>query len=240
MVTPVNSPLSIEIIAASPGQPWWAYLLWIPATALLGFAIAGIFAGRLRLPRSLYLVPYVALTALSLTLFYRWSGLSLAVLFRHNWAWGVAGAVLVGAFVVRNIRSQPPSTRARGVLLAFDLFWSGVVYGLMDALLLSVLPVLAAWQAFAILGWTATWPGKIAAGTIAFIASLLVTVCYHLGYPEYRKRGGVFGPVIGNGVMTLAFILTNNPIAAIFSHIVMHIAGVLRGPASVMQLPPHY
>ena len=221
-------------------RAWWAYLLWIPAAALLGFAIAQIFAGLLHLPRSIYLIPYVVLVSLVLYVFLRWSGLSLIELFRHNWVWGVVGAVLFGAFVVRNVFSQPASPRAEGFPLAFDLLWSGVVYGLIDALLLSVLPVLATWQAFSALGWTANWPGKIAVGAIAFVASLLVTVCYHLGYPEYRVQGGIFGPTIGNGVMTLGYLLTNNPITAIFSHMAMHIAGVLRGPASVMQLPPHY
>ena len=40
--------------------------------------------------------------------------------------------------------------------------------------------------------------------------------------------------------MTLGYLVTNNPLAAVVSHIVMHIAAVLRGPASVVQLPPHY
>jgi hypothetical protein len=221
-------------------RTWWVYLLWIPAAALLGFTIAEIFAGLLHLPRDLYLIPYVTLVSLFLYAFVRWSGISLTELFRHNWAWGVAGAVLVGAFLVRNVFSQPASPRATGLALAFDLLWSGVIYGAIDALLLSVLPVLAIWQAFSALGWTNHWPGKIAVGAIAFIASLLVTICYHLGYPEYRVQGGVFGPSIGNGIMTLGYLLTNNPITAIFSHIAMHIAGVLQGPDSVMQLPPHY
>jgi hypothetical protein len=215
-------------------------LLWIPAAALLGFAIAALFADLLHLPRSIYLIPYVGLASLFLSAFLRWTGLSLAELFRHNWIWGVVGALLFGAFVVRNIFSQPASARAAGLPLAFDLLWSGVVYGLIDALLLSVLPVLATWQAFSVLGWTNHWPGKIAVGALALIASLFVTVCYHLGYPEYRVPGGVVGPTIGNGVMTLGYLLTTNPITAIFSHIAMHVAGVLHGPASVMQLPPHY
>jgi hypothetical protein len=219
---------------------WWSFLLWIPAAALLGFAIAEVFADLVRLPRSIYLIPYVVLVSLFLYAFLRWRGLSLTELFRHNWVWGVVGAVLVGAFVVSNIFSQPASTRADGLTLAFDLVWSGLVYGLIDALLLSVLPVLATWQAFSALGWTGGWPGKIAVGAIALIASLFVTVCYHLGYPEYRAQGAIFGPTIGNGVMTLGYLLTNNPIAAIFSHIAMHTAGVLHGPATVVQLPPHY
>ncbi len=221
-------------------RAWWAYLLWIPAAALVGFAITEIFSGLLHLPRRIFLIPYVALVSLTVYAFMRWSGLSLTELVQHNWVWGVVGAVLVGMFLVRNILSQPASARAEGLPLAFDLLWSGVIYGLMDALLLSVLPVLATWQAFSSLGWTTSWPEKIVVGVIAFIASLLITVFYHLGYLEYRVQGGVFGPTIGNGVMTLGYLLTNNPITAIFSHMAMHIAGVLHGPATVQQLPPHY
>jgi len=112
-------------------------------------------------------------------------------------------------------------------------------YGLTDALLLSVLPVLATWQAFALLGWTSIWLGKIIVGLLAVAASIAVTVAYHLGYAEYRP-GKVFRTVIGNTTMTLGYLLTGNPLASILSHIIMHIAGVLRGPASVIQLPPHY
>jgi hypothetical protein len=218
---------------------WYAYLGWIAAAALFGFAISAIFAGVLRLPRSIYLIPYVALSGLFLYAYVRWSGLAIGDLIRHNWVWGLVGAVLFAAFTVKNVLSQPASARSEGFTLAFDLLWSGVVYGLMDALLLSVLPVLATWQAFTLLNWTANWPGKILVGVIAVFASLLVTAVYHLGYPEYRG-GGLFGPAIGNTAMTLGYLITNNPLAAILSHIAMHIAGVLRGPASVVQLPPHY
>ena len=161
-------------------------------------------------------------------------------LIRQNWAWGLAAAVLIGAFTVRNVLSQPGSTHAKGLALAADIAWLGVVYGALDALFLSVMPVLASYQAFTALGWTQTLPGKVLAGILALIVSLLVTATYHLGYPEYRAAGGIKGPSIGNGVISIGYILTNNPISAVFSHIAMHIAGVLHGPATVMQLPPHY
>ena len=218
---------------------WYVYLGWIVAAGVLGFAISGIFAGLLRLPRNIYLIPYFGLAGLFLYTYARWSGLSLGSLIRHNWYWGLIGAILLGLFTVKNILSQPSSPRSEGFTLVFDLLWSGVMYGLVDALLLSVLPVLATWQAFTLLNWTGNWPGKILVGVIAVIASLLVTAAYHLGYPEYRG-GGLFGPVIGNTAMTLGYLITNNPLAAILSHIAMHIAGILHGPASVMQLPPHY
>lgn len=219
---------------------WYACLLWTLGAALLGFGIAAVFAGFFKLPRPVYLIPYVGLVSLFFYAFMRWSGLSIVNLLRHNWYWGVIGAVLVGAFTVRNILSQPASAHAEGLPLIFELLWVGVVYGLVDALLLSVLPVLATWQGFSALGWTGSLPGKFFVGGIAILASLFVTVVYHLGYPECRAVAGIAGPTIGNGAMTLGYVLANNPIAAMFSHVAMHIAGVLHGPATVIQLPPHY
>jgi hypothetical protein len=213
---------------------------WIIAAAILGFAITAVFAGVLHLPRNIFLIFYLLFTVPFLYAFVSWSKLSVTELIYHNWIWGVAGAVLMGAFVVRNVLSQPASPHSQGVSLAFDIVWLGIVYGALDALFLSVLPVLATWQAFSALGWTQSLPGKIFVGVVALAASLFVTVVYHLGYPEYRVSGGVMGPSIGNGVMSLGYILTNNPIAAVFSHIAMHIAGVLQGAETVMQLPPHY
>ena len=213
---------------------------WIAAAAVLGFAVAAVFAGAFRLPRNLYLLAYLIVVAPFLYAFMRWSGLNVAALLRHNWIWGLVAAVLVGAFVVRNVFSQPSSVTSQGGSLVFDLLWLGVVYGTLDALFLSVLPVLATWQAFSGFSWTQGLGGKLVVGLVALVASLLVTFAYHLGYPEYRVAGGVVGPSIGNTVMSLGYVLANNPISAVFSHIAMHIAGVLHGPATVMQLPPHY
>jgi hypothetical protein len=218
---------------------WYIYLGWIAAAGLLGLATSVIFARFLRLPRSIYLIPYIGFSSLFFYAYLRWSGLSIGDLFRHHWVWGLIGAILLAVWTIKNILSQPASPRSKGFTLAFDLLWSGVVYGLMDALLLSILPVLATWQAFTLLNWTAIWPGKILVGALAVVASLLVTAAYHLGYPEYRGTG-LLGPVVGNTAMTLGYLVTNNPLAAVLSHIAMHIAGVLHGPASVVQLPPHY
>ena len=236
----MNGSLNSTFSPFAAQHSWWAYLLWIPAAALLGFCLAWLLAGKLELPRNIFLVGYLLLSGLAIFAFFSWSKISLIELVRHNWLWGVIGALVFGAFVVRNVLSQPASPRSEGLQLFFDLLFSGVLYGAVDALLLSVLPVLATWGAFSALGWSAHWPGKIAAGAFALIASLFVTVCYHLGFPEYRTAGGIFGPVIGNGVMTFGYLLSNNPITAVFSHIAMHVAGVLHGPASVIQLPPHY
>jgi hypothetical protein len=218
---------------------WYIHLMWVIGAAILGFALSATFAGLLQFPRNLFLVPYLLLAGMYLAGYVRWSQVDLGELIGHNRLWGLVGALALGAFVVKNILSQPASPHTTGLRLAFDLFWQGIVYGGLDALFLSVLPVLAAWTAFSQLGWTESWPGKLAVGALGLAASLLVTFAYHWGFPEYRG-GQVASPLFGNGMMSLGYLLSNNPIAAFFSHIAMHVAGVLHGPATVMQLPPHY
>lgn len=215
-------------------------LVWVAAAAILGFVISYLFAGKFHLLRRIFVIPYLALAGVFLNVFYKWGSWNVGDLLRQNWIWGLVGAAVIGAFTVRNVFSQPRSARSDKSTLAWDVFWLGIVYGCLDALFLSILPVLAVGQAFGGLdGSTNIWV-KILAGALSLIASLLVTIAYHLGYPEYRVKGKLMGPVIGNGVMSLGFILTGNPLAAVLPHIAMHIAGVLRGPESVVQLPPHY
>jgi len=59
----------------------------------------------------------------------------------------------------------------------------------------------------------------------------------HLGYPEFRSPR-MLAAMIGNGLVTLAFLLTGSPLAAIVPHVFMHVAAVAHGPESTSQLPP--
>jgi hypothetical protein len=70
-------------------------------------------------------------------------------------------------------------------------------------------------------------------------ASLLVAGAYHLGYPEFRNPT-LAAPIFGNGVMSLGYLLTANPISAVASHVAMHVSAVLHGLETTAQLPPHY
>ena len=149
--------------------------------------------------------------------------------------WGLLCGTLATAFLVLNVLSQPASARSAGAALLLDVAWVGVGYGIMDALLLNVMPVVAVWGVFSGAGWQ----GKLAIGALALLASLLVTLLYHLGYGEFRNRK-VLLVLVGNAVITLAFLASGNPLAAIVSHAAMHVAAVFRGPETMLQLPPHY
>ena len=73
---------------------WQTCFGWIMIAGLLGFAISYVFAGLLHLPRRIFLIPYIALSGLFLYSFIRWSGIPIRDLIRHNWIWGLVGAVL--------------------------------------------------------------------------------------------------------------------------------------------------
>lgn len=214
-------------------------LVWIVAAAGVGFGVAAVFSNYLHLSRRLFLVPYMLLASGLVYAFFAWNHVDVIAQGTTNWVWSLVATVLLGAFLVKNVFSQRDSERTHGWILMLDMLWTGVIYGCVDALLLSVLPVLAIWQAFSQVVWTGTWLDQIIIGALAMAASLLVTAAYHLGYPEY-KGPQVAAPLIGNGIMSLGYLLTGNPGVAIVSHMAMHVAAVLHGPATASQLPPHY
>ena len=213
--------------------------LWVMAAGLLGLVVSSIFAGVLGLPRTLFIVPYLLLVSPFLYAFFRWSRIDLLEQARRHWIWGLTGALVVAVFTVNNVLSQPTSARPQGANLVFNLIWLGVVYGALDALLLSVMPILATKQAVSGLSRNNGWPDRLATGGISLAASLFVTTAYHLGYPEFRGSE-IVAPIIGNVIISLSYLFTSNPLAPVISHVVMHVAAVLHGVETTLQLPPHY
>jgi hypothetical protein len=214
-------------------------IIWILAASLLGFTVAAVFAGLLRLKRNVYLLIYIPLVTALFTAFIILNKIDVRELVFFNWIWGLAGAVIAGAFVIKNVFSQPSSERQKGFGLVTDIIWPGFTYGLIDALLLSVLPILAVKSAVSGTALLESWSGRVLFILLGLLASFFATTAYHLGYPEFRGKK-VIWPNIGNGVLSLAFLLTMNPLAAILPHISMHIAAMLHGPKTTGQVPPHY
>lgn len=217
----------------------WLMVGWVIAASVLGFTISAVFAGWLKLSRHLFLVPYVILVSIFLYTFFFLNKVDLAEILSENWVWGIVVGGLVSLLLVKTVRAQPVSRQSTGTALGFDIAWAGLVYGIIDALFLNVMPVVAIWLGASQFGWAETIAGKIGVGVIGLFSSLLVTLTYHLGYPEFRnKRVGLV--LVGNTIITLAFLLSGNPIGSIISHTAMHIAAVLQGPDTTIQLPPHY
>jgi hypothetical protein len=212
---------------------------WILAAGIVGLITSALFAGKMKLRRHVFLVPYVTISSLFLLGFFYWNSISLFDLIIENWIYGLSGGLVVGSLLAKNVFSQSSSEETIERNWIFDISWLGIVYGVIDALLLNVMPIIVVWNGFDQIGLLSTWSWQIIAGLLGLGASLLVTLLYHIGYPEFRNKN-VGLVLIGNTIISLAYLISTNPLGAILSHTMMHIAAVVKGPETTIQLPPHY
>jgi hypothetical protein len=69
---------------------------------------------------------------------------------------------------------------------------------------------------------------------LPMVASIAVIVVHHLGYWEYRNR--LLVPIaLGCGLLSLGYLVTASPIAAVLGHILGHGSSLRHGA----ELPPH-
>jgi hypothetical protein len=188
--------------------------------------------------RRLFLVPYVATVCAIFAAYVISAGVDVRALVTRNLAWGLLAMLAVSVILVRNVLSQPATPRSEGGRLVFELGWYGIVYGAIDGLFLSVFPVVLVAKSFPTLASTPV--GMVAAGALALVASAAITSSYHFGYVEFRSLRMIRLAVFGNSVMTMGYLLSLNPLAAVGSHAIMHVAAVWHGSEGTAQLPPHY
>ena len=135
------------------------------------------------------------------------------------------------------VQGYPPSAVPEGIQLVLAIIWIGITYGVVDGLLLNVLPVLIVQRA-----WPdeadSSRPTLLTRGFFALLASIFITIAYHLGYTEFHGFSMLW-VIIGNSIITLTYLLTGSPLSAIVTHVIMHIAAVLHGMETVLMLPPH-
>jgi hypothetical protein len=212
-------------------------LAWLVPAAIIGFLIPAVFSSFLRWERSLFLIPYVAVVGTFSLLYFRRTPISLKQLIGH-WHYGLIGAAVATFLLIRNIQGQPVSAIPEGGQLILTLTWIGLVYGVIDGLFLNVMPVLAV-QGPRFYESSPSWKERLVRGLFALAASLVVTVAYHSGYAEFLGPKMV-SVIIGNIIITSSYLLTGSPLAAVVTHVIMHVAAALHGMESTLQLPPHY
>jgi hypothetical protein len=214
---------------------WLGALGWLTAIAAASFLVAWVLTSLLGVRRTPYIGALALLTGGLTWGYLAWSDTSLASFTTNHWGWGLVGMAVAGAILATLSRHQPRGPRSQGWRLAATLAWEGVVYGSAEGLLLSVLPVLVTWQAFAAHGWSSGIGRSLVAGIVAMAASLAVIVLHHLGYRGFHDRAALVPVMVGCGLLSLAYLLTANPLAAVGGHIILHTALNLRGT----EMPPY-
>jgi hypothetical protein len=223
--------------AADPSFGWQEAAIGYLVVALAAFLVTWVVTDLLGVRRT----PYIAILAVvvgSLGAWYlSWSGTSFTELVRTNAVWGLAAGLVVAVLVTPLVRRLPRGSAPTGPRLAGRIAWEDVVYGTAEALLLAAYPVLTIWHAATAAGWTDTGAGKVTAGSLAVLGSLLVILVHHMGYEEFRSRGAgrmLAGALFACGLQALAFLLTSSVLAPVVAHIALHLELTMRGA----EMPP--
>ncbi len=213
-----------------------AHLIWIAYGALVGFCSSFIFGDLLTLPLDLYYFIYFGIIITFFSVYIRKTHLNLKEWFSKRLIWGIVLGLIFGALMVQNVLSRPETERYSGTYMVWLVFWRGLVYGVIDGLLLSSFPWIVTWRAFDVsnkpLG------KKIAFGFLAWIFILVITTAYHLGYSDFRSRK-IIQPNVGNTIISVPTLVTANPIGSPITHAIMHITAVIHSPKTELFLPPH-
>jgi hypothetical protein len=214
---------------------WPAQLRWFALAAGTAFLIPFVFSSLLDLHHDVYLGIYFAFVVGLMCFYVGRNDLDVRAIIRHNWRWGVVAGVVVGVPVVRNVFSETETARPDGLYFVFEIFWRGITYGALDAILLTVLPCLIVYRALG--GHLYTWRKRLSYFGTSLALVMLITASYHLGYGHYRDEG-VRDPETGNVLMSLPMLLTANPLGSIADHSAMHVAAVIHEYEGDTRLPP--
>jgi hypothetical protein len=209
---------------------------WFVAGAIVAFLIPFVFSSTLDLNHDVYYAVYFAGAGGFLVLYVRTTGADVATFMRQNLVWSLGLGLLAAAFVVFNVLNREDSTpRPGGLYFVFEVGWRGVLYGTVDALLLTSFPALVA---FAILEKRVSGlTRRLAFAAVAFVLVVVITATYHLGYEQFREDG-VGGPEIGNTIISVPALVTVNPVGSIVAHASMHVAALAHAYETDVFLPP--
>jgi hypothetical protein len=197
---------------------------WLAGGAVLTFVVSLVGTDLLGLHHDLYYLLYFTIVLAYLAAFVARTGVPWQRVFGRNLAWSIGIGAVVAAAVARQILTQPGTARPSGAYLAFEVAWRGVVYGVVDALVLFVFPALVA--VLLLGGDRRGFARKVAFAGVTLVCSLVVVTTYHLGYAEFRG-GELLQPQIGAVLFNVPAMLTGNPVGAVVAHATAHVTAVL-------------
>ncbi len=224
-VTVIGEPVtSVPSVVVPSGLSPKAATGWLAGSAALLFAVSLIGTDLLGLQHDLYLLIYFTFALGYLAWFASKAGATWRHVLRANWWWSIAFGVLVGAAVIRQVMGQTGTGHPTSGYFVFELIWRGVVYGMVDALVLAVLPAVVAHVVLR--GNRRGVVRKVAFGSLVLLFSLIVSAAYHAGYSTYRGDA-MAKPLTGTVMWDVPAILTGNPAGAVVAHAAVHTTAVV-------------
>lgn len=159
---------SISATESRPVSP----TAWVVAAATIGFASSAVFSSLLRLERAPFVFAHALAVGAFAAIYFRLARVDPVAECRRRPVAGLLAGAAIGLVLLLGVAGQPGGPAPRGITLVAALGWYAGVYGVADATLLTVIPVLAARgdAGASGAGWRGAWRGIAATA-----ASLLVT-----------------------------------------------------------------
>ncbi len=209
---------------------------WFAGASAIAFLIPYVFSSLLDLQHDAYYAVYFASAAAVLFAYVRLTSFDVRRFFTQNWQLGLGVGALSTAFVVFNVLARNDSTpHPSGLYFVFEIGWRGLIYGIVDALLLTALPGMIAFAAMR--GSVNGITRRAGFAVLSLLLVATITAAYHLGYEQYREDG-VGQPEIGNTVISLPMLVSVNPAGSVIAHASMHVAAVTHAYETDTFLPP--
>jgi hypothetical protein len=212
------------------------HLGWFALTCAVAFLVPYLGVSVLALQHDVFYLAYFATTLALVVGYVRLERIPASEVFRprRRWSLGI-GLVLAAVLVLNVLNTEHATARPAGAYFVFELLWRGVGYGLIDTLLLTILPSLVA---YALLhGHVDGVKGKLRFTALALPLVILVTASYHVGYPQYRQDG-LSRPETGNILISVPAFATANPVGSFVAHVSQHVAAVTHAYESRIFIPP--
>jgi hypothetical protein len=212
---------------ASSSSSTRAPYFWPAVAAAVGFVHSFVTATVLGWHRDLVKFSFALVALVLLASYIRKERVNPFVQLTRRWMGGLVVGAALGAVMVSGSSPVMSAFRTTGPAVALEVLWSGLMYGTAIALVVNVLPVIAIYgsrpshdlrDAAQRLRWAA----------IALGASLVVAAGFFLGFEELRGVA-IVRPLLLSGLVTVAYLLAGNPLAAIIPAVVVHAAQVTSG-----------
>jgi len=212
------------------------HLGWFALVCAVAFLVPYLGVSVLGLQHDVFYLVYFAVTIALLGTYVRVERVRVAEVFRCRWRWSLGIGVVLAIVLVFNVFNTSQATaRPHGAYFVFELLWRGVGYGVIDTLLLTVLPCFVAYSLLH--GLVGGLAGKLRFTALALPLVIIVTATYHLGYPQYREDG-VSRPETGNVLISIPTFATANPVGSVLAHVSQHVAAVTHAYESRIFNPP--
>jgi len=226
-----------HVLPLTRTQPRLHQAAWFAGVSTIVFLVPLVFSSWLQLHHDVYYLVYFVTVAAVLATYLRASGINVTDVVVPRWQLSLALGIASGAFVTWSVLGRIESTpHPSGAYFAFEILWRGIIYGMVDALLLSAFPGLVAWE---LMQRNIVGAGRrIGYGVLTLALVAIITATYHAGYKDLQNVPGISQPEIGNAIISVPVIATANPAGSLLAHVSMHVAAVTHAYESKDRLPP--